>query len=73
MQSLIEDLDFWQKDNNMMFNNTKIQVLQFGRDDCLKSDYIYLSLEASELIAPVEYLRDFMVIVNNNMDLELLT
>ena len=43
MQSLIIDLNTWQENNNMLFNNSKFQVIQFGRDENLRNEYIYMS------------------------------
>ena len=52
----------------MLFNNAKFQVLQFGRNEGLKTDYMYLSPDASELTVLAENVRDLGVILNNKLD-----
>ena len=68
MQCIIKDPNTWQKRNNMMFNQGKFQVIQFGRDENLKNEYTYLSPDESELIIPTDNVRDLGVIINSRLD-----
>ena len=68
MQNIIEDLKTWQKSNNMHFKISKSQVLQFGKYENLKNDYVYVSPDSSDLIIPHENIRDLGVIINNNLE-----
>ena len=43
LKECIENLEEWQKNNNMCFNTTKFYVLKFGRKEDLKSTYNYLT------------------------------
>ena len=42
LKECIENLEEWQKNNNMCFNTTKFYVLKFGSKEEFKSTYNYI-------------------------------
>ena len=64
-QSCLEKLNMWQKDNNMSFNNSKFQLVQYGRNYELRENYNYMSPDYSEVICGSETVRDLGVHINN--------
>ena len=67
-QYCIEKLDNWQKVNNMSFNNGKFQLIQYGKNLNMRSDYNYLSPDYSAVIGPSTVVRDLGVQVNSSLN-----
>ena len=53
LKKLQEDLDLiytWQKENNMIFNGKKFEMLPYGANDDLKFDTNYFTPEIDDII-----------------------
>ena len=67
-QEDLEKLYKWQKENNMMFNSTKFEVLRYGKDENLKNSCDYLTPDADGVIERKEKLRDLGIIMNDKAE-----
>ena len=63
LQKDLEILYNWQDINNMQFNDTKFQLLQFGKDKN-KHEYWYMTPDCANPIIPSENVRDLGVTVD---------
>jgi len=63
-QEDLEEIYKWSRENNMIFNGTKFELLQHGKNEELKNMYNYLSPKNEELIVRKEVLRDLGVLMN---------
>ena len=66
LQADLEKLYTWAKENNMVFNGTKFQVMRYGNDEELKNNTNYFTEETSEIIERFENLRDLGVIMSDD-------
>ena len=57
-QADLKKLYRWQKENHMMFNSAKFEVLKYGRNEDLKNTCNYLTPDAEGVIRRKEKLRD---------------
>ena len=67
VETLQEDLNKlynWAKTNNMVYNNTKFQVIRYGNNNGLKEDTTYFTEDTGEVIERFETLRDLGVILS---------
>ena len=64
MQSDLNKIYKWAEDNNMLFNNSKFEILRYGTNTEIKHSTFYLTAN-DEIIEEKESLRDLGVIVNN--------
>ena len=65
VEALQEDLNKlydWAKTNNMVYNNTKFQVIRYGNNKDLKEDTNYFTEDTGEIIERFETLQDLGVI-----------
>ena len=67
-QEDLEELYKWQKENNMIFNGTKFEVLRYGKNEELKNTCNYLTPDAGELIERKELLKDLGIKMNDKAD-----
>ena len=68
VEDLQRDLDViydWQKENNMLFNSKKFEMLRYGSKEELKSSTNYLTPDCDDLIDVKENLRDLGIIMND--------
>ena len=68
VEELQEDLEViynWQKENNMLFNSNKFEMLRYGKQEDLKESTNYLTPDCENLIEVKETLRDLGVIMND--------
>ena len=65
-QTCILKSNEWQKANNMSFNNSKFQLLQYGRNTELRENYNYLSPDFNEVICGSSTVKDLGVYVSNS-------
>ena len=65
MQTGLEHLYRWQEENNMEFNSTKFQVLQFGSNKVSK-EYNYFSPGWENPIIPSDSVKDLGVHIDND-------
>ena len=65
-QGDLEEVYSWSKENNMLFNGAKFELLQYGKNEELKNNYNYLSPESEDMIERKESLRDLGVVMNEN-------
>ena len=49
----------------MKFNASKFKWLQFGRNNDMKDDYIYMGYDFDNIIIPDEDVRDLGIMMNN--------
>ena len=63
LQADLEKLYDWAKENNMVFNGTKFQVIRYGQDKDIKDDTNYFTEDTNEIIERFESLRDLGVIL----------
>ena len=56
-QDDLEELYKWQKENNMMFNGTKFEVLRYGKNEDIKNTCNYLTPNDEEIIEKKSSLR----------------
>ena len=63
-QTCLDKLNLWQHENNMSFNNSKFQFVQYGRNIELRENYNYMSPDYSEVICCSEIVRDLGVNIN---------
>ena len=54
----------WAEQNNMLFNNTKFELLRYGQNEEIKNSTFYITAN-DEIIEEKDQLRDLGVIVNN--------
>ena len=66
LQADLEKLYTWAKENNMVFNGTKFQVMRYGNIQELKNNTNYFTEETSEIIERFENLRDLGVIMSDD-------
>ena len=66
MQNYLEILYTWQDINNMQFNDTKFQLLQFGKDKH-KFDYWYMTPNCSNPIILSDNVKDLGVIIDSKL------
>ena len=69
VEELQEDLDklySWAKENNMVFNGTKFQLMRYGSDEEIKNDTNYFTGETTDIIERFENLRDLGVILSDD-------
>ena len=62
LQNDLEQLYEWAKQNNMVFNGTKFQVIIYGHDEDLKNNIEYFTEGTNNTIERSETLRDLGVI-----------
>ena len=65
-QNDLDEIYKWSSRNNMLFNGSKFELLQYGKDEDLKNTYNYLSPESESIIERKESLRDLGVIMNES-------
>ena len=65
LQESLEAMYEWQYDNNMEFNSTKFQVLQFGKKDT-KLNYNYMTPEAGGPIIPSNTVKDLGIYIDDD-------
>ena len=68
VEDLQRDLDTiydWQKENNMLFNSKKFEMMRFGSQVEIKTSTNYLTPDCEDLIEVKESLRDLGVIMND--------
>ena len=63
-QNEINKVYKWCKNNNMMLNTTKFEVLKHGKDEELKNDFNYFTPDHEEIIERKEVLRDLGIQAN---------
>ena len=51
----------------MKFNSTKFEVVKFGPSESLKTDYLYLTPGADDIIHEVETVKDLGVFIDNDL------
>ena len=66
LEADLEKLYTWAKENNMVFNGTKFQVMRYGNDEELKNNTNYVTEETSKIIERFENLRDLGVIMSDD-------
>ena len=69
VEELQKDLDKlynWAKENNMVFNGSKFQLMRYGSDENLKNDTLYFTGETNEIIERFDNLRDLGVILSDD-------
>ena len=66
LQADLDKLYTWAKENNMVYNGTKFQVIRYGRDEELKNNTNYFTENTSEIIERIENLRDLGVILSDD-------
>ena len=68
VEDLQSDLDViynWQKENNMLFNSNKFEMLRCGRQEDLQESTNYFTTDCEDLIDTKESLTDIGVIMND--------
>ena len=60
----------WSKENNMVFNATKFEVLKHGKNEELKNEYEYLTPDCENLIERKDALRDHGIIMNEHANFD---
>ena len=68
VEDLQSDLDViydWQKENNMLFNSKKFEMLRYGSKDDLKVSTNYFTPDCEDFIEVKENLRDLGIIIND--------
>ena len=65
LQESLEAMYEWQSENNMEFNATKFQVLQFGKKDT-KLNYNYMTPEAGGPIIPSNTVKDLGIYIDDD-------
>ena len=73
VEALQEDLDImysWSKLNNMIFNDSKFQLVRYGQDQNLKMSTLYFTEETNEVIERFEVLRDLGVQMSDTATFE---
>ena len=66
LQSDLETLYDWQKNNNMEFNSKKFEILRYGKDETLKQSSSYFTPNYEDIIEEKESLRDLGVQMSND-------
>ena len=69
VEELQKDLDKlynWAKENNMVFNGSKFQLMRYGSDENIKNDTLYFTGETNEIIETFDNLRDLGVILSDD-------
>ena len=66
LQNDLEQLYEWAKQNNMVFNGTKFQVIRYGHDEDLKNNTEYFTEGTNNIIERSETLRDLGVILSDD-------
>jgi len=61
LQDCVQILNQWQIDNNMLFNDHKFMLLQFGRNSNLQNQYNYVTPNMDNIISPSNDVRDLGV------------
>ena len=69
-QKDLEKIFLWSKENNMLFNSTKFELLQYGKNEDLKNSYNYLSPDHENIIERKNVLRDLGVLMNDDATFE---
>ena len=70
IQEDLEELYKRAKENNMVFNRTKFQVIKYGINEILKGDTNYFTDDNSEITESFESLRDLGVILSDDATFE---
>ena len=70
LQNDLDKLYTWAKDNNMVFNGTKFQVMRYGQDENLKNETMYFTEDTNNIIERFDTLRDLGVILTDNGNFE---
>ena len=65
LQSDLEKVYLWARNNNMLFNNTKLEVLRYGTNTDLKEETTYLCPDGSP-IQEKQSLRDLGITMSNS-------
>ena len=68
VEDLQSDLDViysWQKENNMLFNSNKFEMMRYGSNEELKISTNYLTPDCEDFIEIKESLRDLGVMMND--------
>ena len=66
LQVDLDKLYSWAKENNMVFNGSKFQLMRYGIDEDLKNDTTYFTEETTEIIERYENLRDLGVTLSDD-------
>ena len=66
LQNDLEQLYEWAKQNNMVFNGTKFQLIRYGHDEDLKNNTEYFTEGTNNIIERSETLRDLGVILSDD-------
>ena len=69
VEDLQKDLDKiynWQKENNMIFNGKKFEMMRYGKNSDLKNNTSYFSPEYEDIIEVKDTLRDLGIIMSDN-------
>ena len=67
VEELQQDLDIiysWQKENNMLFNSTKFEMMRYGTQEDIKISTDYLTPDCEDFIERKETQRDLGIIMN---------
>ena len=70
IQEDLEELYKRAKENNMVFNQSKFQVIKYGTNEILKGDTNYFTDDNSEITESFESLRDLGVILSDDATFE---
>ena len=69
VEELQKDLDKlynWAKENNMVFNGSKFQLMRYGSDENIKNYTLYFTGETNKIIERFDNLRDLGVILSDD-------